>query len=58
LPDFAALVSRAQPEHVLMFHHEPNHTDHDLELMLGEARSLLPDRDILLAREGLDVDLG
>ena len=58
LPDFAALVGRAQPEQVLMFHHEPNHTDHDLELMLGEARSLLPDRDITLAREGLELSLG
>ena len=57
LPDLAALVRRAEPGQVLMFHHEPNHTDDDLEGMLDEARSLMPGQAVALAREGLELDL-
>lgn len=57
LPHLASFVQRARPGRVLMFHHEPNHSDDYLEGMLEEARGLLPGVDVALAREGLEIEL-
>ena len=58
LPDFAAFVRRADPGRVLMFHHDPAHSDADVEAMHEEARRLSgaeADR-IEIAHEGLEID--
>ena len=41
LPDFAAFTRLAEPSRVVMFHHDPAHTDEELESMLAEAATLL-----------------
>ena len=57
LPDFAAVVRAAAPARVLMFHHDPLHSDERLETMLDTARTLAGRPDVELAREGLELDL-
>lgn len=56
LPDFAGFVGRADPERVLMFHHDPSHGDDVLEEMRRTAERLAG-RPIELAAEGLAIDL-
>jgi phosphoribosyl 1,2-cyclic phosphodiesterase len=59
IPDFAAFVRRADPAQVLMFHHDPAHSDGDVEAMHEEAKRLagaLGDR-VAIAREGLELEL-
>jgi phosphoribosyl 1,2-cyclic phosphodiesterase len=58
LPDFARFVGEAVPGKVVMFHHDPSHSDDTLEEMVGEARSLTGRDDVELAREGLELVLG
>jgi phosphoribosyl 1,2-cyclic phosphodiesterase len=57
LPDFSRVVREAEPRSVVMFHHDPSHSDDDLERMEEEARSLCDRDDVRLAREGLEVDV-
>ncbi len=57
LPDFARFVSAAEPARVLMFHHDPAHSDDSLEEMLTEARQLSGRDDVELAHEGLEIAL-
>ncbi|MBA3428056.1 MAG: MBL fold metallo-hydrolase [Actinobacteria bacterium] len=57
--DFAAFVGRADPARVLMFHHDPAHSDDDLDAMHAEARrhaGVAGDR-IDIAHEGLELEL-
>jgi hypothetical protein len=44
----------------VMFHHDPLHSDAQLEAMLVRARELWgPDRDgLVLAHEGMEIDVG
>jgi phosphoribosyl 1,2-cyclic phosphodiesterase len=60
LPDFAAFVRLAAPGRVLMFHHDPAHTDEELEEMLAEARTLLDSsvQGVELAFDGMELELG
>jgi phosphoribosyl 1,2-cyclic phosphodiesterase len=58
--DFAA---RCQVGRTMLFHHDPYHTDADLETMLGEARERWAERGrdpagLELAREGAIIELG
>jgi phosphoribosyl 1,2-cyclic phosphodiesterase len=59
IPDFAAFVRRAEPVRVLMFHHDPAHSDGDVEAMHAEALRLTGDLGarIEIAREGLELEL-
>jgi phosphoribosyl 1,2-cyclic phosphodiesterase len=45
---------------LVLFHHEPNHSDRDLEQLEDRARELSrpPEQPPLLAREGMLIDLG
>jgi phosphoribosyl 1,2-cyclic phosphodiesterase len=59
IPDFAAFVRRAEPGRVLMFHHDPAHSDADVDAMHADAVQLtgvLGER-IEIAGEGLELDL-
>jgi phosphoribosyl 1,2-cyclic phosphodiesterase len=60
LPDFAAFVRLAEPGRVLMFHHDPSHSDEQLESMLAEAHSLLNGsvEELELAFEGMEIEVG
>jgi phosphoribosyl 1,2-cyclic phosphodiesterase len=58
--DAVTFFRLADPGRFVMFHHEPVHSDDDLEAMLERARVLgdgAGDR-IALAHEGLEIDLG
>jgi phosphoribosyl 1,2-cyclic phosphodiesterase len=50
----------AKVQRLVMFHHDPLHSDAQLESMLVRARELWgPDRDgLVLAHEGMEIDLG
>ena len=56
LSHFAALVRESQPARVVMFHHDPSHTDATLEEMKAESESLAGCA-IELGAEGLSVEL-
>jgi len=46
---------------LLLFHHDPSHTDRDVDRLLGRARRLPEARrldDVSIASEGMRVDLG
>ena len=58
LPDFARFVAAAEPARVVMFHHDPAHSDDLLEGMLADAQRLADRDDVELAREGLEITLG
>ncbi len=59
LADALAFAARAEAEHTLLFHHDPDHDDGELEAMLAEARGRwdgAPNRgSIDLAREGEEL---
>ena len=57
LPDFARLVRTASPGKVVMFHHDPSHSDEQLERMERDARGLCARDDVQLGREGLEIQL-
>jgi ribonuclease BN (tRNA processing enzyme) len=57
LPDFARLVRTASPGQVVMFHHDPSHSDEQLEQMERDARGLCVRDDVQLGREGLEIQL-
>lgn len=51
LSDTLAFTRRAQPERLLLFHHDPGHDDRSLASMAREASSQGLDTEIELARE-------
>ena len=57
LPDFVAFAQAAAPRRTVMFHHDPDHDDEQLESMLREAYDLLDTDAVELGREGLELDL-
>jgi ribonuclease BN (tRNA processing enzyme) len=54
-----AFATKADAERVLLFHHDPYHTDDDLEELLKDARWTWcrPEDSLQLAYEGLTIDL-
>jgi phosphoribosyl 1,2-cyclic phosphodiesterase len=57
LPDFAQIVRAAQPRRAVMFHHDPSHSDDQLEEMEAVTRELAERDSLRLGREGLELDL-
>jgi ribonuclease BN (tRNA processing enzyme) len=57
--DAVAFFKLADPGRFVMFHHEPAHTDAELEAMLERARVLsgTAGERIVLAHEGMEIDL-
>ena len=49
------LAAAAEVKRLVLFHHDPNHTDEQLEILLGKAQSVFP--NTLLAREGETLTL-
>jgi ribonuclease BN (tRNA processing enzyme) len=43
---------------LILFHHDPNHTDADLEALCDRVRQLWDGGTVELAREGQEIDLG
>jgi hypothetical protein len=41
-----------------LFHHDPNHTDDQLESLCDRVRELWTDGSMDLAREGDEIDFG
>lgn len=58
--DALEFASRARVGRLVLFHHDPYHTDDDLESMLAAARLNLarPDDWVCLAHEGMTVEFG
>ena len=59
LADAVEFADKAGVQNLVLFHHDPYHTDDELEALLMEARGLWPrDQDgICLAREGMTITL-
>jgi phosphoribosyl 1,2-cyclic phosphodiesterase len=56
--DAVAFARAVRARQLVLFHHEPRHTDASLERLEARARSLAPDdRPPVLAREGMTVEL-
>jgi len=49
--DAVTFAQRAETRHLVLFHHDPLHTDADLEAMLADARAVP-------GATGIDVELG
>jgi phosphoribosyl 1,2-cyclic phosphodiesterase len=60
IPDFVTFVRRTAPGRVVMFHHDPSHSDEMLEVMHADAVELSGEGapPIELAHEGLEIALG
>jgi phosphoribosyl 1,2-cyclic phosphodiesterase len=56
LGHFAAQAQAARPGRLLMFHHDPAHSDAMLEAMQSAAQELAG-REVELAADGLEIDL-
>ena len=59
LADTVEFANKSGVEHLVLFHHDPYHTDEELETLLTEARMIWPlgeDR-ICLASEGMTITL-
>jgi len=55
------VAAEAGARRLALFHHDPRHTDDDLDRLLGEARATDDARrldGVISAREGLAIDLG
>jgi ribonuclease BN (tRNA processing enzyme) len=55
------VAAEAGVRRLLLFHHDPAHTDRDLDHLLGRARRLQDAKrlsDVSIAAEGMTVDLG
>ncbi len=57
LPALAEMLAAAAPSRALMFHHDPSHSDDELDAMLAEVRTLAPEAVVELAREGMEISL-
>ena len=53
--DFARLAGARR---LLLFHHDPNHGDDELELLCDRVRELWSGGEVDLAREGEEIDFG
>jgi phosphoribosyl 1,2-cyclic phosphodiesterase len=53
--EFARLAAARR---LLLFHHDPNHTDDQLESLCDRVRELWTDGSVDLAREGDEIDFG
>ena len=56
LEDLAVFLAEAAPRRMLMFHHDPSHSDPTLEEMRTAAQELA-ERELELAHEGLQITL-
>ena len=58
--DALEFARRARVGRLVLFHHDPYHTDDDLEAMLADARRALatPEEWVCLAHEGMTVEFG
>ena len=56
--DTLELARRARVGRLVLFHHDPYHTDEDLEAMLADAQHThaTPDGWVCLAHEGMEVE--
>jgi ribonuclease BN (tRNA processing enzyme) len=54
----AAFARLTGVRRLLLFHHDPNHTDDELEALRDRVRRLWPDGSVDLAREGDEIDVG
>jgi len=43
---------------LMLFHHDPGHSDEQVEVLAEEARGLAGDYEVLIAREGATITLG
>jgi ribonuclease BN (tRNA processing enzyme) len=58
-PDVVAFARMCDVGRLLLFHHDPMHSDDDLESMLADVRRLWgPTGDCELASEGLEIEVG
>ena len=53
----ASFAKIAGARRLILFHHDPNHTDEDLEHLCDRVRELWGDGTVELAREGEEIDL-
>ena len=58
ISDFVAYVAEAAPRRAVMFHHDPSHSDSQLEAMLADVRAAVDGQPVELAHEGLELELG
>jgi ribonuclease BN (tRNA processing enzyme) len=54
----AAFARLAGVRRLLLFHHDPNHSDDELEALRDRVRRLWPDGSVDLAREGDEIEVG
>jgi phosphoribosyl 1,2-cyclic phosphodiesterase len=59
LADAIEFADKAGARHLVLFHHDPYHTDDELEVLLTEARQIMPwpENRISLAHEGMTITL-
>ena len=52
-------ANKADVEQLVLFHHDPYHTDDELEELLGEARAHWPGMEdrVCLAYEGMTIEV-
>ena len=55
--DFVAYLAEASPRRALMFHHDPTHSDGELERMLAQVEAAADGYAVELAHEGLELEL-
>jgi len=58
LSDFVTYLAEAAPARAVMFHHDPAHSDAQLEGMLAEVQAAADGHAVELAHEGLELELG
>jgi phosphoribosyl 1,2-cyclic phosphodiesterase len=56
--DFVTYLAEAAPRRAVMFHHDPAHSDVQLEGMLADVRAVVDGQPVELAHEGLELELG
>jgi phosphoribosyl 1,2-cyclic phosphodiesterase len=59
IADAMEFAQKAEVEQVILFHHDPYHTDDELEALLADAHAKFPDMKdrVRLAYEGMTLDL-
>ena len=60
IADTVAFARIAEVGRLVLFHHDPMHSDDELETMVDRARQLRggPSDEVALAHEGMEIDLG